>query len=131
MPDAMEAMGEEEVVVAVAPEESEVLVVRPKERKALSEDHPVQQRGELEKGLTQSTSGNWWHSSAITGPGEARDRTPPPAGPAAFQGWRERWWTEEDNQEWSYSMGPGATTMEGLREHFGEASFRDAPSWQS
>lgn len=27
-------------------------------------------------------------------------------------------------------MGPGATTMDILREWFGEASFQDAPSWQ-
>lgn len=37
----------------------------------------------------------------------------------------------EDNEgEWSYSTGPGATTLDVLRERFGDTSFRDAPSWQ-
>lgn len=121
---------EEEVVEAVAAEEKEDKVVRPKERKARDEDRSVECKEETDRGPTQSSSGHWWHSSALTGPGEPRDRTPPPIVGAPFQGWRERRWTEEDEQEWSYSTGPGATTMEVLRERFGEASFRDTPAWQ-
>lgn len=80
-------------------------------------------------GGTQAPSGHWWHSSALLGKIGLRAPTPPPLGPQ-FQGWIERQWAEDEEGEWSYSTGPGATTMDVLRERFSEASFRDAPSWQ-
>lgn len=39
-------------------------------------------------------------------------------------------WGDEEEGEWTYSTGSVATTMGILRDRFGEASFRDAPSWQ-
>lgn len=111
VPESVVAEGEEEVVEAVTPEESEARVVQPKERKAWSEDRPVESQ-EKDKGTMQSAAGHWWHSSVLTGPGEPRDRTPPPFGGAPFQGWKGRQWMEEDEQDWSYSTSPGPNTME-------------------
>lgn len=80
-------------------------------------------------GGAKSSTGEGWHSSALTGPVTTKPPTPHP-GDMAFQGWRERRWMEGKEGEWSYSTGPGTTTLDILRERFGEASFWDTPSWQ-
>lgn len=87
-------------------------------------DNSTQQPGGI-----QTPSGHWWHSSALLGKIGLRAPTPPPLGPQ-FKGWREHQWAEDEEGKWSYSTGPGATTMDVLREHFSEASLWDAPSWQ-
>lgn len=119
---------EEEEAPAVETVEAEPLVVRPKQRdtrKELSaEDPESQEEGEN----SQVASSYWWQSPAVR-QGVSKSQTPAPTGPQ-FQGWREHRWAEEDDGEWSYSTGVGSTTMDILRERFGEASFRDAPSWQ-
>lgn len=33
---------------------------------------------------------------------------------------------DDEDGEWGLAMGPGPSTMDALRDHFGEASFRDA-----
>lgn len=104
--------------------------VQPKEW-TRSQGGEVVENPEPRSEVTPAMSGEWWHSSALTGSGGGmRAPIPPPSG-ERFQRWRERRWVEdEDGGEWSYSTGPGPFTMDILRERFGEASFRDAPSWQ-
>lgn len=63
------------------------------------------------------------------GLGQSRSHTPSLVG-AQFQGWREQRWLEDEEGDWSQSTSLGATTMDVLRDRFGEASFWDAPSWQ-
>lgn len=129
LPVPEEVGGEKEFALPEVPENSKQAVVRPKERKPWQEGGSAENIEAFETGIAQASSGNWWHSSALTGPMMPRPPTPPPAG-APFQGWRERRWTEDEEGEWSYSTGPGATTMDVLRERFGEANFWDVPSWQ-
>lgn len=55
-------------------------VVRPKER-AKSQVGEEVEVPEIRTDVTASTSGEWWHSSALTGPGGGlRAPTPPPLG---------------------------------------------------
>lgn len=102
VPELTEPEGTEEVVVAeeeATTKESDTRVVRPKEKKPQNADPLLEKQEEMEKGATQSTSGHCWHSFALTSQGEARARTPPPVTKAMFQGWRERRWMEDDDQD--------------------------------
>lgn len=73
--------------------------------------------------------GRWWKSPVLQNCGEWRGQPSETPG-LQFQGWRERRWTEDEDGDWSYSTGLGASTLDILRDKFGEASFCDAPSWQ-
>lgn len=106
-------------------------VVRPKERSRKSGEDDVEGISDGKGEGVSSASGEWWHSSTLAGPGT--DGKAPPHSPAVepFQHWRERRWIEdEEGGEWSYSTGLGLSTMDILCERFGEASFKDASSWQ-
>lgn len=109
-------------------EDRELPVVRPKQREKREEEKTESQEVQGFSS-TKTSSGHWWHSSALTGKMGPRLPTAPPSR-TRFQGWREWQWANDEEGEWSYSTGPGVTTMDILRERFGEASFRDAPSWQ-
>lgn len=110
--------------------ECEERVVRPKEKKLQPAD-PLEDVGAVaDKGVSRTAVGNWWQSPALSSQGDERAKTPPPIPEPMFQGWRESQWMEEEEQDWAYTSDPGTASMESLRERFGEASFRDAPSWQ-
>lgn len=126
VPDPTALEGDDEVEETKV--ECEQPVVRPKQLARRNEERSGESQEAQGTGATQSSSGHWWHSSTLIGTVGPRLSTTSPAG-APFQGWRERQWAE-DEEEWNYSTGPGMTTMDVLRERFGEASFRDAPSWQ-
>lgn len=80
---------------------------------------------------TQTASWDWWHSPALASTGRVGEHQTSPPYSERFHRWRERRWVEDDDgAAWSYSMGPRKTTINVLRERFGEAGFRDAQSWQ-
>lgn len=91
VPGAVEEEGLEQVVTTedLVMKDCIERVVRPKEKKPLLADPSPESQEDMEKGVKPAGSGFWWHSSALTGPGDSRARTsPPPLSEAGFQGWR-------------------------------------------
>lgn len=126
LPEPMGADRGEEVDEAKV--KCEQLVVWPKQWETQTEDKSDSQDAQG-VGSTQTSTGHWWHNSALLGKPGPWVPTPPPLG-TQFQGWREKQWAEDAEGEWSYSTGPGVTMIDILREWFGEANFRDTPSWE-
>lgn len=125
METGAEIVAVEGLLVEETQEKVDQPVVRPKIRQTRGEGYQEEEGFQMQRPQTaQTATGERWHSSALTG---SKMPSPPHLG-TSFQGWRERRWMEDEDGEWSYATGPGPSTMGTLRERFGEASFRDAPS---
>lgn len=119
VPDPMALEGDDEVEETKV--ECEQPVVRLKQQARCNEEGSGESQEAQGTGATQSSSGHWWHSSALTGTVGAQLPPPPPQGLCSKDGEKDSGPNEEG--AWSYSTGPGVTTMDVLRERFGEASF--------
>lgn len=104
------------------------------------EVQPEEQNGDIPEAQGAASggdglSGEWWNSPAVTCLVASQSPAPGDEGRPMSQ-WRERHVTKEDEEDSTAkedeedSTAPGQTTMEILREHFGEAGYQDSSPWQ-
>lgn len=120
---------EEEEESAVAQVDPQAPVVRPK---GLPQGHgggdsipPT-----ATPGAVPTPPGESWDSPVLSPEGGERQNQPVDLSSESFRRWRERRWVEDEEGDWSYSTGLGTSTMDIIKEKYGEFSFRDASSWQ-
>lgn len=103
--------------------------VQPEVRPKVLETRAMVPVPEVQEIGVSGALGEWWHSPSLANPNAGRAHTPG-ARPSLLE-WRERRLTEDDEEEWSYSIAPGQYTVEVLRDRFGEAGYQGTPLWPS